>query len=91
VQAGEDVRHGRDSTPRLAESATERGRFRGDDPELVHDFLRQLARLLVPMEAAEVRSEYVEGGVVDVGNEGDSTSARPARDEEPGSSHDTTP
>jgi len=39
------------------------------------------------MEAAEVRSEYVEGGVVDVGDEGDCTSARPARDEEPGSSH----
>jgi len=66
---------------------TEPRQFGGDDPEVVHDFLRQLARLLVPMEAAEVRSEYVEGGVVDVGDEGDCTSARPARDEEPGSSH----
>ena len=51
------------------------------------EWREQLARLLVLMEAAEVRGEYVEGGGVDVGNEGNGTSARPARDEEPGSGH----
>lgn len=49
--------------------------------------VRLLARRLVPMEATEVTSQYHEGGVVDVGNEGDGTSTRPARDDEPGSSH----
>ena len=60
---------------------------------MVHHFsgIRLLARHLAPMEATEMGSQYVEGGGVDVGKEGDDPTARPARDEEPGSSHETTP
>jgi len=47
----------------------------GNDPEVVHDLLRQRARLLVPMQAAEMIHQHDEGRVIKARQEGDGTSA----------------
>jgi len=68
-------------------------RLRRGDPEAVQQISRvtRLPRRLVGMKATEVSREHVQRRVVDVGNEGDGTSARPARDHEPGSGHPKRP
>jgi len=68
-------------------------RLRRGDPEAVQQisWVSWLVRRLVRMEAAKMRREDVQRVIIDVGNDRDSTPARPARDDEPGSSHSTTP
>jgi len=55
--------------------ATEPWTFGFDDPETMHDVLRQRARLLAPIEVANMVHENGDGDTVEPRQEGDGTSA----------------
>jgi len=64
-------------------------RLGGGHPEALQHIpgVRLLARRLVPMAATEMIHQHDERRVIKARQEGDGTSAGPARDDEPGSSH----